>query len=106
MHWIKDEGCTIYNARTLARAEANLEQKARAEAKTEHHMQKMQTCTTTTKSSSSTSCRRKRPRTDSTHSSSSHEESGDDGEMMTLRELVQTQTTMSWVDKDGDMTIG
>ena len=31
---------TIYNARTLARAEANLEQKARAEAKTEHHWQK------------------------------------------------------------------
>ncbi len=91
-----------YNARTLARAEANLEQKARAEAKTEHHWQKMQTCTTTTKSSSST-CRRKRQRTDT---SSSQEESGDDGEMMTLRELVQTQTTMSWVDKDGDMTIG
>ncbi len=37
MQWIKDPDCTIYNARTRARAEANLEQKARAEAKTEHH---------------------------------------------------------------------
>ena len=101
MQWIKDPDCTIYNARTRARAEANLQQKARAEVKAEHHWQKMQT-TTTTKSSSST-CRRKRQRTDT---SSSQEESGDDGEMMTLRELVQTQTTMSWVDQDGDMTIG
>ena len=93
MQWIKDPDCTIYNARTRARAEANLEQKARAEVKAEHHWQKMQT-TTTTKSSSST-CRSKRQRTDT---SSSQEESGDDGGMMVLRELVQTQTTLSWTD--------
>ena len=102
MQWIKDPDCTIYNARTRARAEANLQQKARAEVKAEHHWQKMQT-TTTTKSSSSTS-RRKRQRTDT--SSSQEESVSDDGGMMVLRELVQTQTTMSWTDKDGDMTIG
>jgi membrane-bound lytic murein transglycosylase len=99
LQWIKDPDCTIYNARTRARAEANLQQKARAEVKAEHHWQKMQT-TTTTKSSSSTS-RRKRQRTDT---SSSQEESGDDGEMMVLRELVQTQTTLSWTDPN--MPIG
>jgi hypothetical protein len=99
LQWIKDPDCTIYNARTRARAEANLQQKARAELKAEHHWQKMQT-TTTTKSSSSTS-RRKRQRTDT---SSSQEESGDDGGMMVLRELVQTQTTLSWTDPN--MPIG
>jgi hypothetical protein len=99
LQWIKDPDCTIYNARTRARAEANLQQKARAEVKAEHHWQKMQT-TTTTKSSSST-CRSKRQRTDT---SSSQEESGDDGGMMVLRELVQTQTTLSWTDPN--MSIG
>jgi hypothetical protein len=99
LQWIKDPDCTIYNARTRARAEANLQQKARAEVKAEHHWQKMQT-TTTTKSSSSTS-RSKRQRTDT---SSSQEESGDDGGMMVLRELVQTQTTLSWTDPN--MPIG
>ena len=101
MQWIKDPDCTIYNARTRARAEANLQQKARAEVKAEHHWQKMMQTTTTTKSSSSTS-RRKRQRTDT--SSSQEESVSDDGGMLVLRELAQTQTTLSWTDPN--MPIG